>query len=113
MRRYELHELDQSERGRTFCVQCPLYEDKCTTLNGRINAHLINAIECSNHVVKLMELYPIKEIIPESELISASRGLMADYKSIADSGDCGQWEAEDQKAYKAAMTAISNATEKQ
>lgn len=108
MRRYELEELDLNEKGHTECRNCPLTSDGCTTLPGRINEHLYHAVECYTSIVKLSPC--TTSVTNDSELINALRGLMKEYKSLADSGDCGQWKAEDQKEYKAAEAAISNAT---
>lgn len=107
MRKYELHDLDLSESGMTLCGSCPLNADGCSALPKRINSHLYSIVDCSSNTVKLAPDY--KTPISESELISALDGLMQAYKSMADSGDCGNWIAEDQKEYKAALAAINNA----
>ncbi len=43
------------------------------------------------------------------ELLAALKALAADYKAGADSGDSGQWSADDQPVYQAAMVAIAKA----
>lgn len=43
------------------------------------------------------------------ELLEALQSLMKQYKSIADSGDCGFWKAEEQDVYISAQKAIEKA----
>jgi hypothetical protein len=50
-----------------------------------------------------------KLIAAAPELLEALQAMMCVYKEIADSGDCGWWEAEEQENYKYAMSIINKA----
>lgn len=50
-----------------------------------------------------------KLIASAPSLLEALQGLMKEYKSIADSGDCGWWKAEEQEKYIIAQKAIEKA----
>jgi hypothetical protein len=50
-----------------------------------------------------------KERIIKSELLEALQGLMREYKQGADSGDWGNWKAEEQDEYIQAQQAIEKA----
>ena len=52
---------------------------------------------------------PIELLSSKNDLLEALQGLMKEYKSIADSGDCGWWKAEDQEKYIIAEKAIEKA----
>lgn len=44
------------------------------------------------------------------ELLAALKELFAEYKAIADSGDCGNWEAESTPVGKQVLEVITKAT---
>lgn len=50
-----------------------------------------------------------KLIASSPNLLEALQNLMKEYKSIADSGDCGWWKAEEQEKYINAQKAIQKA----
>lgn len=55
MKRYELSELDLTEKGCTDCVNCPLQSltGACTMQFEGKNKHLCQTIECSRVIVKI------------------------------------------------------------
>jgi hypothetical protein len=50
-----------------------------------------------------------KLIAAAPELLEALQSLMKEYKQISDSGDCGNWKAEEQNEYIQAQKAIEKA----
>ncbi len=50
-----------------------------------------------------------KLIAAAPELLEALAGLVARYKALVNSGDCGLWNADDEHEIKAAMDAIAKA----
>lgn len=53
-----------------------------------------------------------KTVSAKKEMLSALKGLADMVKEGADSGDWGNWEAEDQPAYAEAMRVINKAESK-
>ena len=79
-----------------------------------------HSITIHGHAIGKKEDYGKPELftkqIADAKLISAAQdlletlqGLMKVFKSIADSGDCGWWVAEEQDAYIEAKKAINKA----
>ena len=56
--------------------------------------------------------YSNEKLVHSSRLLmEALQEIMKEYKSIADSGDCGWWDAEEQDCYIIAQKAIKDINE--